>query len=303
MLLPVGLNPGAYTPFTADNKLNANVLADELRRVTKGASGLHGPAGHSEFAGLTFDEWRVWNDVLVDVAHSAKIKSWSFLGAESFEKTLPYAEYAVRSGTDGLFVIAPYFNLYSQEAAYQYFKDFAGAFSNTPIIFYPAHQTGNHFTPSTIARIAEIPNIVGMKQSLDHSFDDVTKTLLLTKDIPNFNIVSGGLNLLYPLFAGADIKCSCSPMSNFAHEWCLNLWKAYLEKDWPTLEKWNKKLTRIYSVLNIADSRHVGSRAGHKAAITKLLGRDIGLPRRPGLPTTDEHVARIRKVWEEEGLI
>ena len=51
-----------------------------------------------------------------------------------------------------------------------------------------------------------------------------------------------------------------------------------------------------------ADARRVGARAGHKAAL-KLLGHDVGLPRRPGLPTTEAHVERIRKVWQEEGLI
>ena len=84
MLMPEGLNPGSYTPFTADNRLNEKVLASELQLVVKGSGGLHGPAGHSEFASLTFDEWKVWTDVLVDVAHANKIKAWSFLGAESF---------------------------------------------------------------------------------------------------------------------------------------------------------------------------------------------------------------------------
>src|SRR5258706_11038768 len=118
MLLPEGLLPGAYTPFTADYRLDEKVLSEQLQAVIAGSGGLHGPAGHSEFASLTFDEWKVWVDVLIDVAHGAKIKAWPFMGAESFEKTVPYIEYAVKAGADGVFVIAPYFNLYSQEAAY-----------------------------------------------------------------------------------------------------------------------------------------------------------------------------------------
>src|SRR3954471_24239143 len=98
MLLPEGLLPGAYTPFTADNKLNPKVLQDQLQAVVKGSGGLHGPAGHSEFASLTFDEWKVWIDVMIAVARSNKIKAWPFLGTESFEKTLPYAEYAIKAG-------------------------------------------------------------------------------------------------------------------------------------------------------------------------------------------------------------
>ena len=84
MLMPEGLNPGSYTPFTADNKLNEKVLASELERVVPGSGGLHGPAGHSEFASLTFDEWKAWLTVMIDVAHRHKLPAWCFFGAESF---------------------------------------------------------------------------------------------------------------------------------------------------------------------------------------------------------------------------
>jgi 4-hydroxy-tetrahydrodipicolinate synthase len=302
MLLPEGLNPGSYSPFTVDNRLDEKALSRELQLVVKGSGGLHGPAGHSEFASLTFDEWKIWTDVLVDVAHGANIKAWCFLGAESFEKTLPYMKYAIEAGADGVFVIAPYFNLYSQEAAYGYYRDLAGEFSGTPIVFYPSHQTGNHFTPATIAKIAELPNVVGMKLNGDAPYDEISRTILLTRELKTFRWVTGGLNVLYPLMKGVDIKASCSPMSNFAHEWSLSLWMAYQQGDWPTLEKWQKKLARIQSVMNVSGDRHIGARAGHKAALA-LLGRPVGLPRRPAMPASEEHIARIRNVFQEEGLL
>jgi dihydrodipicolinate synthase/N-acetylneuraminate lyase len=265
MRLPEGLLPGAYTPFTDDHKLNPKVLADQLQHVSKGAGGLHGPAGHSEFASLTFDEWKVWTDVLIDLAKKAKIPSWSFFGTESFEKTLPYAEYARKAGADGFYVMAPYFNLYGQEAAFQYYRDLAKEFSDMPIVFYPSLQTGNRFEPATVARIAELPNVVGMKLNGDYTYDQVSKIILLTRDNKTFRPVTGGLNVLYPLMSNVDIKASCSPFSNFAHEWSLNLWKAYGERNWPELEKWQRKIGRISAVLNVAGDRHVGARAGIEA--------------------------------------
>jgi len=302
MLLPEGLIPGSYTPFTDDNRLDEKVLSERLQSVVEGSGGLHGPAGHSEVASLTFEEWKVWTDVLVDVAKKAKIPAWSFFGAESFEKTVPYGKYALKAGADGFFVLAPYFNLYGQEAAYLYFRDLANEFPDTPIVFYPSLQTGNRFEPSTIAKIAELPNIAGMKLNGDYTFDQVSKIILLTRDNKTFRPVAGGLNVLYPLMCNVDIKASCSPFSNFAHEWSLNLWKAYRERDWPTLEKWQRKLSRISSVLNVSGDRHIGARAGHKAALA-LLGRPVGPSRRPAIPATDEHIARIRKVFQEEGLL
>jgi 4-hydroxy-tetrahydrodipicolinate synthase len=302
MLLPEGLNPGSYSPFTADGRLNQKVLANELQRVVKGSGGLHGPAGHSEFASLTFDEWKVWIETLVDVAHAGKIAAWPFMGAESFEKTVPYIEHALKAGADGIFLIAPYFNLYSQEAAFAYFRDITAEFPDTPFVFYPSHQTGNHFTPQTIGRIAQLPNVVGMKLNGDASYDEFGKTVLLTKDLPSFRWIAGGLNVLYPLAKGLDFKASCSAMSNFDHETSLKFWQAYKDQDWPTLEACQQKIARIASVLNVTGDRHVGARAGHKAGLN-LLGRDVGLPRRPGLPASEEHIARIRQVFEQEGLL
>lgn len=301
MLLPQGLNPGSYTPFTHDNKLNEKVLYEELERVTPGSGGLHGPAGHSEFSSLTFDEWKAWTDIMVEVAHKANIPAWSFLGTESFEKTLPYADYALKAGADGFFLINPYFNRYSQDAAYLYYRDFAKAYSDTPIVFYPSKQGGTHIEPATIARIAELPNIVGMKLSPDNSFEEIVKILALTKGKPDFKLIAGNLTMLYPMLAHVDFASSCSSMSNFSHEWSLNLWRAYKAQDWAAAEMWTQKLSRTFFVLSTGH-RHEGARAGHKAAL-ELLGRKMGPPRRPGLPAGEEHISRIRKVFEEEGLL
>jgi 4-hydroxy-tetrahydrodipicolinate synthase len=299
MLLPEGLIPGAYTPFTSNGRLNEKQLAEELRLVSRKAGGLLGPATHSEYVSLTPDEWKTWIDVNVDVARSANIKSWVFLGSESFEKTIDQATYAVKAGADGMFVLAPYFNHYGQETAYEYYRDIAGAFSDTPIVMYPSHLTGNHFTPATIARIAEIPNIVSIKLAPDTQFAETARMLLLTEDNKQFQPVAGGLPQLWPLLAAADIKASCSTLSNVAPDLSINLWEAYVARDWPNVAKWNRKLIRIAGVLGGVPGY---PQVGHKAAI-RLLGRDVGEMRRPGPKPTEEHIARIRKVFEEEGLL
>jgi 4-hydroxy-tetrahydrodipicolinate synthase len=301
LLLPEGLNPGSYTPFTADNKLNEKVLYAELERVTPGSGGLHGPAGHSEFASLTFDEWKAWITIMIEVAHKAKIPAWAFLGTESFEKTLPYAEFAIKAGADGIFLINPYFNRYGQEAAYLYYRDFCKEFSDTSFVFYPSNQTGSSIDAATIGRIAEIDNIVGMKLSPDNSFEETIKIVQQTKGKPNFRMISGNLTMLYPFMSNVDFASSCSSMSNFSHEWSLNLWRAYKARDWEAAEKWTQKLSRCFFALSTGH-RHEGARAGHKAALN-LLGRNVGTPRRPGIPASEEHIARIRKVFEEEGLL
>ena len=302
MLLPEGLITSSYTPFKDDYSLDEKTLRARLEAVTEGATAINGPMGHGEIASLTFDEWKVWTDILMDVAKQARIQPWSFFGAESFEKTVPYANYALKAGAVGFVVLAPYFNEYGQDAAYAYFRDLANTYSNTPIIFYPSLQTGNQFRPATIAKLAAVPNIVGMKLNGSDTFYTISEIMRLTRDIPDFRIVAGGFDTLYPLLRDAGIRATFSPSSAYAPEWSTRLWKAYQERDWKTADVYSTKLTLVTKAMLPPGGGHIGAHAGHKAAMG-LLGKPVGLARRPGMPVSEEHLAQIRKALKEHGLL
>jgi 4-hydroxy-tetrahydrodipicolinate synthase len=302
MLLPEGLITSSYTPFADDYSLDVKTLRARLESVTEGATAINGPMGHGEIASLTFEEWQTWTDILMDVAREAHLQPWSFFGAESFEKTIHYANHALKAGAVGFVVLAPYFNEYGQEAACVYFRDLAKKYSDTPIIFYPSSQTGNQFSPATIARLAEVPNIVGMKLNGADTFYTIAEIIRLTRDIRDFRIVAGGYDTLYPLLRDIGIKATFSPSSAYAPDWSLRLWKAYQERDWKTADMLGQKLTRVTKAMLPPGGGHIGAHAGHKAAMG-LLGKPVGLARRPGMPVTAEHLAQIRKALQEEGLL
>jgi 4-hydroxy-tetrahydrodipicolinate synthase len=300
LLLPEGLIPCSYSPFTNDYRLDEKVLHERLESVVKGSSGLHGPANHSEMALLTFDEWKVWVDVMVDVAKKAKIKTWAFFGTESFEKTIPYGEYALKAGADGFILHPPYKVKYSQEAAYLYYRDFAKEFPTTPIWFYPNFATENPTDPYLAAKIAEIPNIVGMKLTRIFNIEQAAEVFSLTRNIDHFRLVTGSLINMYAL-RGLGIKSSLSAQSNYVHEWSLQLWQALQAGDWKTADIWYKKIAKLHRALNHPGG-HLHAYAGEKAAMA-LLGKPVGPPRRPCLPASEQQVAFIRKTLEEVGLI
>lgn len=300
MLLPEGLIPCSYSPFTADNKLDLKVLRERLESVVKGSTGLHGPANHSEMVSLDFEEWKQWTDVMIDVSVKNNLKTWSFFGTESFEKTMPYAEYALKAGADGFILHPPYKVKYSAEAAYLYVRDVAKEYPDTPIIFYPNFNIDNPTDPYLAAKLAEIPNIVGLKLTRIFNIEQVSELYSLTREIEHFRFVTGSLLNMYAL-RGLDITASFSGQSNYIHEWSLELWNALQSKDWQAADIWYAKIAKLHRAFG-RPGGYVHTYAGEKAAMT-LLGKPVGNLRRPGLPVTEEQLAVIRKALKDAGLI
>ncbi len=300
MLLPEGLIPGSYTPFTADYKLDTKVLRERLESVVEGSSGLHGPANHSEMCELDFEEWKQWTDVMVDVCSRNNLKSWSFLGAESFEKTIPYFEYAIKAGADGVILHPPYKVKYSQEAAYRYVKAIADKFPETPIIFYPNFNIDNPTNPYLAARLAEIPNIVGVKMTRIFNLEQASELYSLTRENKHFKMVTGSVLNMYSL-RGLGIKSSFCAQSNYMHKWVLELWKALQSGDWQNADLWYDKIAKLHRAFNNPGG-YLHTYAGEKAAMA-MLGKSVGPLRRPGLPPTEEQLAVIRKALVDAGLI
>lgn len=300
MLLPQGLIPCSYSPFTRDNHLDVDVLRERLDSVVEGATGLHGPAHHSEMLTLSFEEWQQWTDVMIDVAGKNNLKTWSFFGTESFEKTVPYAEYAQKAGADGFILHPPYKIKYSAEAAYQYILDFANKYPNTPIIFYPTFQMDVPTDPYLAAKLAKIPNVVGLKLTRVFNIEQASELYSLTRNTENFRLVTGSLLNQYAL-RGLGITASFSPQSNYVHGWALELWKALQSKNWRAADTWYEKIAKLHRAFNHPGG-FIHEYAGEKAAMA-LLGRSVGNPRRPGLPVTEEQLKVIQKALEDAGLI
>ncbi len=299
MLLPEGLIPSSYSPFTDDYKLDTGVLKERLESVIEGSNGLHGPANHSELTELTFDEWKKWTDVMVDICKKNNLQSWSFLGTESFEKTIPYIEYALEAGADGMVVLPPYKAMYSPEAGYLYIKDIAERYPNTPVCFYNIFSFGT-LDPYLVARLADIPNIVGMKTPKGLTVGEAGDLYNLTRKNNHFRIIAGSLLDRYAL-RGFDIKASYSNHSNYIHPWCLKLWNALQSGDWETADLWHEKISKLeHAFYHPGGFLH--KHAGAKAAMA-LLGRPVGRMRRPALPPTQEQLEVIRKALVDAGLI
>ena len=124
------------------------------------------------------------------------------IGSYSTEATIELARKAATTGVDGFLVVVPYYNKPSQEGLYQHFKAIAEATSVPVILYNVPGRTSTNLLPATVKRLAELPNIVALKEAAG-SVDQVSE---LKRILPSdFVIYSGDDSMTLPMLAlGCD---------------------------------------------------------------------------------------------------
>src|SRR5207244_4320127 len=136
-------------------------------------------------------------EILVD---EAKGKTPILAGAGGYDtrEVIQLAKEMQKAGADGLLSVTPYYNKPTQEGIYQHFKAIAEA-TPLPIILYNiAGRTGVNIDTPTVARLAQIPNIIGVKEA-SGSLSQMCDVL---RTVPSdFIVLSGDDALTLPLMA------------------------------------------------------------------------------------------------------
>jgi 4-hydroxy-tetrahydrodipicolinate synthase len=185
------------TPFDQEGNVNyaiAEKLADYL--VNHGSDGLVVCGTTGESPTLSWkEEYELFRVVKNAVGDRAKViaGTGSNCTAEAIEAT---AE-AAQLGLDGTLQVVPYYNKPPQAGLYEHFKAIATANPDLPMMLYNIPgRTGQNMTPETIARLAEIPNIVAVKEA-SGNLEAACKIRTLTD--ADFAIYSGDDFLTLPL--------------------------------------------------------------------------------------------------------
>ncbi len=187
------------TPFDKDGHVNyavAEKLAAYL--VSHGTDSIVVCGTTGESPTLTWDEeYELFHVVQQAVSGKAKIVAGT--GSNSTREAIAATQKADRLGLDGSLQVVPYYNKPPQEGLYQHFRAIAEASPDLPMILYNIPgRTGQNLSPETIARLAEIPSIVAIKEA-SGSLDQVSQIRRATP--PEFSIYSGDDSLTLPMLA------------------------------------------------------------------------------------------------------
>ena len=127
-----------------------------------------------------------------------RIPVWAGTGSNDTKHSLELSKEAEKLGVDGVMLVCPYYNKPSQEGLYQHFKAIAGAVSLPVMLYNVPGRTSINLLPETVARLAEIENIVAIKEA-SGSMDQVSTLMTLLPE--DMTVYSGDDSLTLPMMA------------------------------------------------------------------------------------------------------
>lgn len=153
------------TPYDSDLQVNYEKAAEIAQYlVNNGSDGLviSGTTGESPVLS-SGEKIKLLAAVRDRVGTEAEV--WAGTGSYDTQASIELSRAAEKTGVDGLLVVVPYYNKPSQEGLYQHFKAIAGSVSVPIMLYNIPSRTGVNMLPETVARLAEIENIVALKES------------------------------------------------------------------------------------------------------------------------------------------
>ena len=198
-----------------------------------------------------------------------------------------------RLGVDGLLSVSPYYNKPTQEGLYQHFKAIADA-TRLPIIVYNVPpRTNVNITPDTIARLAEIPNIIGVKEASG----DISQIAEIINRAPStFKVFSGDDSITLPLIALGGVGL-ISVASNEAPRQMTALTRAALQDNWAEARLLNRELLALMKVNFIETS------PGPVKAALAMMGKIKEVYRLPMVPVSNATKEKLHAVLVDLKLI
>ena len=290
-----GIIPPVVTPFTANQELDRPGLRKHIDwQLARGVHGIFVLGTTGEFYAL--DEAEKQAVVADAVAHVGK-RSQLFVGtgAETTREVIRLTKMAEKEGASGVSVIAPYFIKPTQVELGEHFRRVAES-TKLPVVLYnnPATCGGLSIEPDTVAKLAQIPNIIGIKDSSG----DLQNTIEIMRNTSRekFSVLNGRDTLiLAALQFGAQgaIPASC----NIAPDLCVGLYESFMKGDMTAAREFQSRLHPVRMAMSL------GTGNGAIKEALSLIGRPCGPNRWPVGPLGDDKRARLMGILEKAGLL
>jgi 4-hydroxy-tetrahydrodipicolinate synthase len=193
-----GTGTALVTPFRRDGSLDESTLRALVKRQIAAGIDFLVPCGTTgECPTLTEEERCRVVEITVELA-KGKVPVLAGAGGYNTREVIETGRELAKLDVSGILSVTPYYNKPTQEGLYQHFKAIAEAVE-LPIILYSVQgRTGVNIEPATVARLAQIPNIVGIKEASGN----VAQMATILNCVPEeFIVLSGDDALTLPLMA------------------------------------------------------------------------------------------------------
>ncbi len=282
------------TPFKRDGSVNYEVaeqLAAHLADNGSDSLVVCGTTGESPT--LSWDEeYQLFQVVQKAVAGKAKVIVGT--GSNSTEQAIAATQKAAKIGLDGSLQVVPYYNKPPQSGLHHHFQAIAKSCPDFPLMLYNVpSRTGQNLQPETVARLAEIPNIVALKEATGN-FDQASQLRRLTP--PDFALYSGDDSFTLAMLAvGATGVVSVA--SHLVGNQLQQMIQAYEAGQTRVATEIHLKLFPLFKVLFCTTNP-----IPLKAALN-VQGWNVGSPRPPLCELPSELKPELENVLKELSLL
>ncbi|WP_066375752.1 MULTISPECIES: 4-hydroxy-tetrahydrodipicolinate synthase [unclassified Anabaena] len=282
------------TPFKADGSVDYAVAAELAAHLADNGTDtlvVCGTTGESPT--LSWDEeYQLFVEVLQAVAGKAKVIAGC--GSNSTKEAIAATQKAAKIGVHGTLQVVPYYNKPPQAGLYQHFQAIAESCPEIPLLLYNVPgRTGQNLTPETVARLATIDNIVGIKEA-SGNLDQASEIRRLTPK--EFEIYSGDDSLTLPLLA-IGAKGVVSVASHLVGNQLQQMIQAFHAGKVEVANEIHLQLFPLFKTLFVTTNPIPIKQA------LKLQGWEVGSTRPPLCEADPEVSEKLQAVLQKLGLI
>ena len=290
----MGCGTALVTPFRRDGALDEPALQSLVNWQIESGIDFLIPCGTTgEAATLTETEWLRMVEVVVSTAAGRVPVFAGCTHNATNEAVARVRKLAEVKGLTGILTANPYYNKPGQEGQYQHFRAIAEA-TELPVLLYNIPgRTGANLEPATVLRLAELKNVIGVKES---SGNIAQITELITTAPSGFKVFAGDDSVALPVIAlgGAGLV---SVASNVIPGQMAKMVRTALANDWDAARRINRQYFRLMQ------AHFWEASPAPVKAVLHMIGRGEDVLRLPMVPVSDGTRRKLEQLANEVGLV
>jgi 4-hydroxy-tetrahydrodipicolinate synthase len=287
-----GVFTALVTPLR-DDAIDEDALNELVeRQIAAGVDGLAPCGSTGESATLSHAEHRRVVEIVV-AATRGRLPVLAGTGSNSTREAIELTRYAKEAGADGALLISPYYNKPTQEGIVAHYAQIARETAFPLVVYNIPGRTASNMLPSTLARLADIEQVVGVKEASGDLAQIATVVALCPND---FSVVSGDDALTLPLLAVGG-RGVISTSANVAPAEMVDLVRAFRAGDRERALRTHQRLLPLFEAL-FCETNPIPVKAA--LGLMGLVGDEIRLPL---TRLTDANRERLQVVLKEIGLV
>lgn len=289
-----GCGTALITPFKSDGAIDEHSLRSLIAwQIESGIDFIVACGTTGETPTLSHDEWLRVIDIHIEVA-AGRIPIMAGATSNSTHDAVEKAkEAAARPGVHSILSASPYYNKPTQEGQYRHFRAIAEAIDKPIVLYNVPGRTGANIEPATLGRLAELPNIVGVKEASGN----ITQISEVFNSVPeSFLVFSGDDAVTLPLMALGGVGVISVASNEIPHEMA-NLTRAAINGDWATARSIHRKY------LPLMQANFIESNPMPVKAVLAMMGKIEENYRLPMLPMRRDTRAKLQKIATDVGLL